>query len=98
MANQVSFELVLLDQGTLINWIRKYKEDGYNIINRKKGMTAQAEQRQTDSRTSKTNKGPKTEEFKAYCRERVHKKIGCLSFPKNQEPKSEEIATMDGCS
>ena len=38
IANQVSLELGLSNQGMLHNWIRKYKEDGYNVINHKKGV------------------------------------------------------------
>lgn len=92
LAYQVSLELVLPNQGIIHNWIRKYKEDGYNVINHKKGRPTHERQRQANSRTSKTNKGPKTKELKAYCRERIHKKIRCLSFSKNQKPKTKEIA------
>ena len=92
LAYQVSLELVLPNQGIIHNWIRKYKEDGYNVINHKKDRPTHERQRQANSRASKTNKRPKTEEFKTYCRERIHKKIRRLSFSKNKKPKTEEIA------
>ncbi|PXZ12802.1 IS3 family transposase, partial [Lactobacillus helveticus] len=37
VADQVSLELGLSSRGMIYNWIRKYKEDGYNVINHKKG-------------------------------------------------------------
>ena len=77
----------------IYNWIRKYKEDGYNVINHKKGRPAHEGQRQTDSRASKANKGPQTEELKTYCRERICKKIERLSLTKNQRPTAQEIVS-----
>ena len=92
-ARRVSLELGLSNGGQIHNWIRKYKEDGYNVINHKKGRSAHEGQRQTDSRASKANKRPQTEELKTYCRERICKKIERLSLPKKQKPTAQEIAT-----
>lgn len=58
-ARQVSLDLGLPSQGMLHNWIRKYKEDGYNVINHKKGRPTHEGQRQTDSRASEANKHSK---------------------------------------
>ena len=77
----------------LHNWIRKYKEDGYNVINHKKGRPTHEGQRQTDSRASEANKRPQTEELKTYCRERICKKIERLSLPKNRKPTAQEIVS-----
>lgn len=52
VADQVSLELGLSSRGMIYNWIRKYKEDGYNVINHQKGRPAHEGQRQTDSRAS----------------------------------------------
>ena len=92
-ARQVSLDLGLPSQGMLHNWIRKYKEDGYNVINHKKGRPTHEGQRQTDSRASEANKRPQTEELKTYCRERICKKIERLSLPKKRKPTAPEIAT-----
>ncbi|AHI12072.1 IS3 family transposase [Lactobacillus helveticus] len=92
-ARRVSLELGLSNGGQIHNWIRKYKEDGYNVINHKKGRPTHEEQRQADRGASKADKRPKTEELKTYCRERVCKKIERLSLPKNQKPTAQEIAT-----
>ncbi|QNQ82855.1 IS3 family transposase [Lactobacillus sp. PV037] len=91
--SQISLDLGLRSRAMLYNWVRKYKENGYNVINHKKGRRSNAEQRQTDSRTSKANQGPQTKEFRAYCRERIYKKIRCLSGTKNQKPKAQEIVS-----
>ncbi|MBP2059004.1 transposase InsO family protein/transposase-like protein [Lactobacillus colini] len=91
--NQISLDLGLPNQGTLHNWLRKYKEDGYNVINHKKGRKSSEGQGQTNSRTSKANQRPKTEESRAYCRKQIYKKIGCLSLSKNQKPKAQEIVS-----
>ena len=93
VANQVSLELGLPSNGMLYNWIRKYKEDGYNVINHKKGRPTHEGQRQANSRASKANKGPQAAELETYCRERICKKIERLSLPKNQKPTAQEIAT-----
>ncbi len=45
-ADQVSLELGLSSRGMIYNWIRKYKEDGHNVINHKKGRPAHEGQRQ----------------------------------------------------
>jgi len=39
-AQQVSIELGLRSKGTLHNWIKNYKENGYNIIERPRGRSA----------------------------------------------------------
>ena len=89
----VSLDLALPSQGLIHNWIRKYKEDGYNVINHKKGSPFHEKQRPTNQRTSKTTKRPKTRELKAYCRKRICKKIERLSFSK-KKPKAKEIAQV----
>ena len=94
VADQVSLELGLSSRGMIYNWIRKDKEDGYNVINHQKGRPAHEGQRQTDSRASKANKGPQTEELKTYCRERICKKIERLSLTKNQRPTAQEIVSV----
>lgn len=79
---QIALDLALPNRGMLHNWIRKYKKDGYNVINYKKGRPIHDRQRQTDQSSSKASQRLKSEEFKAYCRARIFKKIRCLSLPK----------------
>lgn len=85
-ANQVSLDLGLPSSGMIYNWLRKYKEDGYNVINHKKGRPHHEKQRPTNQRL-------KTTESQAYCRKRICKKIERLSFQK-KKPKASEIAQV----
>lgn len=39
----VSLDIGLLGDGTLHNWIKKYKENGYNIVERKQGQNSTME-------------------------------------------------------
>lgn len=59
--DQISLDLALPSRGMIHNWIRKYKEDGYNVINHQKGKFTHG--RQANSRTAETNKRPKTKEI-----------------------------------
>lgn len=70
-ANQVSLDLGLPSSGMIYNWLRKYKEDGYSVINHKKGRPHHEKQRPTNQRTTKTSKRLKTTESQAYCRKRI---------------------------
>lgn len=91
--SKVSLDLALPSRGMIHNWIRKYKKDGYNVINHKKGKPTHEGQRQTDQSSSKASQRLKPEEFKAYCRTRIYKKIRCLSLTKKQKPRAQEIVT-----
>ncbi len=88
--NGVSLDLGLSNQGTLSRWIKEYKENGYTVIERKKGRHAKEEtedgsgiRRRTGSLTSG--------ELETYDRERILKKIRRLGFGK-REIRKEEIA------
>lgn len=91
--NQISLDLGLRSCGQLYNWLRKYIEDGYNVINHKKGRPTREKQRSRNQAASQADQGPKTEESRAYCRKRIYKKIGRLSFRKDQKPEAKEIAS-----
>ncbi len=88
-AYSVSLELGLKSQGILINWIRSYKENGYNVVIKRKGRQACEEQRAREIEERKRRIA--SPEFKAYCRERIYKKIGCLGS-KEKKPTKIEIA------
>lgn len=81
----VALDLALPSNGLIYNWIRKYKEDGYNVINHKKDKSTHARQRQADQRPSKANKSLKSKEFKAYCRTRIYKKLDALVSERNKD-------------
>ena len=68
----------------LINWIRSYKENGYNVVIKRKGRrTCEQRAREIEERKRRIA----SPEFKAYCRERIYKKIGCLGSKEKNQPK-----------
>lgn len=90
--NAVALDLGLPGNGMLSNWIRSYKENGYNVVIKKKGRRIHEQERVKRIRTAQARKRQvASPEFKAYCRKRIYKKIGCLGS-KKKEPTKTEIA------
>ncbi|MCZ3582086.1 IS3 family transposase, partial [Lactobacillus gasseri] len=87
-AYSVSLELGLKSQGMLINWIRSYKENGYNVVIKRKGRRTREQRTREIEERKRRIASP---EFKAYCRERIYKKIECLGS-KEKKPTKTEIA------
>ena len=87
-AYSVSLELGLKSQGMLINWIRSYKENGYNVVIKRKGRRTREQRAREIEERKRRIASP---EFKAYCRECIYKKIGCLGS-KEKKPTKTEIA------
>ncbi len=87
-ANAVSIDLGLSNQGMLAGWIRKYIEDGYNVIERKKGRYAKGEDKE---RTRRRTEEGKRADPAAYHRERILKKIRRLGYGA-RKARVEEIA------
>ena len=94
--NQVSLELGLSNHGTLPRWIKEYIENGYTVIERKRGRHAKEEKdnRGTSGRergTAAAERRTSSEESQAYNTDRIRKKIRRLGFGK-RETRIEEIA------
>ncbi|MBR3357976.1 MAG: transposase [Solobacterium sp.] len=77
--HQVSLDLGSATQGTLARWIKEYKENGYTVIERKRGRHAKEEK--DNGRTSGRERGTVTterraspEESQAYDTDRIRKK------------------------
>ena len=88
----VSLDLGLSSRSMLSNWIRSYKENGYNVVIKKKGRSTH--ESKTADRTRKTQERKRraaSPKFKTYCRKFIYKKIGCLGS-KEKEPTKTEIA------
>jgi transposase InsO family protein/transposase-like protein len=88
----VSLDLGLPSEGTLHAWIKSYKENGYTVVERKKGRHGSKEAEDSSGIRSRTE-GLEGREPEAYHRDRIHKKIECLSFGK-REVRREEIAVV----
>ncbi|MCT7731349.1 MAG: IS3 family transposase [Lactobacillus crispatus] len=88
----VALELGLSSAGMLSNWIRSYRENGYNVVIKQKGRRTHEQEKAERIRAAQARKRRATSpEFKAYCRKRIYKKIGCLGS-KKKEPTKTEIA------
>ena len=86
----VSIDLGLLNHGMLFNWIKSYKENGYNVVEKKRGRHAKEENdchrtRNQEYGTREENQGIRREEPPLNNRERIHKKIRCLSYGTKEE-------------
>ena len=83
---QLSLELGLKSIGTLSIWLREYKENGYNVIIKQKGLPA-CGQRESKITQGIGERDPKAERRKlaiAYC-ERICKKLKALDQDKDRE-------------
>ncbi|WP_317638217.1 IS3 family transposase [Lactobacillus xylocopicola] len=93
---QVSLDLELKSSGMLANWLRQYRENGYNVVNHQKGRRRHDQKRATDQAGEPPLKARERAltpaELKADHRERIRKKIASLSRPAGQEPQAAEIA------
>ena len=94
-ANEVSLDLGLSNYEMLPRWIKEYKENGYTVIERKKGRHAKEEDSRGTSggerSTENTERRASAEESRAYDQIRIRKKIECLGFGK-REVRKEEIS------
>ena len=88
----VSLDLGLPNRGILQAWIRSYKENGYTVVERKKGRHARKE-KEDGGRAREGAEDPEGREPEAYCRESILKKIECLSLARRR-PEKEEIAAV----
>ncbi len=88
----VSVELGLPNQGTLAAWIKSYKENGYTVVERKRGRHGKEETEDNRGVRSRTE-SLEGREPEAYHRERILKKIRCLGYGK-REVRKEEIAAV----
>ena len=86
----VSVDLGLTSDGLLSSWIKKYKENGYSIIELKRGRKKNEE---NERRTFEGEQETSRENIEARNRESIYKKIKCLSLTK-RKPRKEEIAQV----
>ena len=90
--NAVALDLGLTSRSILSNWSHSYKENGYNVVIKKKGRLTHEQEKVDRTRAAQERKHrAASPEFKAYCRKRIYKKIGCLGS-KEKKPTKTEIA------
>ncbi|MCT0197558.1 IS3 family transposase, partial [Lactobacillus helveticus] len=70
--NAVALDLGLASRGMLGNWIRSCKENGYNVVIKKKGRRTHEQEKAERIRAAQARKRQAVSpEFKAYCRKRI---------------------------
>ena len=84
----IALDLGLSNDGLLHTWIKSYKENGYTVVERKRGRHGKKE-RDDSGRIQSRNQALEGRELETYCRERIHKKIKCLSYTKRKVTKKE---------
>ena len=88
----IAIDLGLSSDSLLRSWIKSYKENGYTVVERKHGKHDKKERDDSGGIQSR-NQALEGRELEAYRRERIHKKIKCLSYTKRKVTK-EEIAVV----
>ena len=90
-AYQVALDLGLKSNGMLANWLRSYRENGYNVVIKQKGRLPHAQTRSRNQTSEARKRALTPAELEADHRERIYKKIDRLSRPADQEPQAAEI-------
>ena len=92
---QVSIELGLPSHGMLSLWIKSFKENGYTIVEKQRGRHPydKKERKEDSGAVGEGERHTPTADTETYNRERIHKKIECLSSAKGK-PSKREIACV----
>lgn len=86
----VAIDIGLLNYGMLQNWIKKYKENGYNIVERKRGRTTMPKVTKKEENETKDEKIKRLEEENLYLKAELEysKKLrAVVQARKNQQQK-----------
>ena len=87
---RVSIDIGLSSDGMLHNWIKKYKENGYNIVERKRGRPTMPKVTKKKENETKDEKIKRLEEENLYLKAELEysKKLrAVVQARKNQQPK-----------
>lgn len=93
-SHSVAIDIGLISLGILNSWIKSYIENGYNVVERKRGRHAKEERSKERGRTAEGNRRAETAEPAPDSRERIHKKIECLSYGTKEERITEIVKAI----
>ena len=90
----VAIDIGLISVGILNSWIKSYIENGYNVVERKRGRHAKEERCKECRGSSEGNRRAETAELTLNSRERIYKKIECLSYGTKEERVKEIVEAI----
>lgn len=90
----VAIDIGLSSRGMLVNWLKSYVENGYNIVEKKRGQHDKQKERNDTVRNAKIDQGAGTSEPSLTCRERILKKLGCLNYGAKEERTKEIVKAI----
>ena len=84
---QISLELGLRSRGMLVNWVREYKENGYNVVIRKKGRPSahDKEQKEVAQGTGSRGQAAEAGKLRAAYQKLLYKKTKRLGSETSEE-------------
>ena len=84
---QISLELGLRSRGMLVNWVREYKENGYNVVIRKKGRPSahDKEQKEVAQGTGSRDQAAEAGKLRAAYQKLLYKKTKRLGSETSEE-------------
>lgn len=82
---ELSLKLGLRSKGMLSNWIREYKNNGYNVVIKKKGRPSIHETEEITQRTGKEDPAARRRKLKIAYRQCLRKKTKCLGSETTEE-------------
>ena len=91
----IALDLGLPSDGALYAWLKSYKENGYTVVERKRGRHGKKESKDDRGIRSRTQ-SLEGRELETYRRDRVYKKIKCLSYTKRKVTKKEIAVVISG--
>lgn len=82
---ELSLELGLRSSGILNNWVREYKENGYNVVIKKKGRRPSHEPEEVTQGTGEEDPAARRRKLKIAYHECLRKKTKCLGSETTEE-------------
>lgn len=81
----VAIDIGLSSRGILANWIKSYVENGYNIVEKKRGQHDKQKEKNDTVRNAEKDQGTGTSEPSLTCRERILKKLDALVMERKKK-------------
>ena len=90
----VAIDICLLSKSQLQSWIKSYIENDYNVVEKKRGRHAKQEERDDAGGTQEAERRVETTKPAPSSRDRILKKIRCLSYGTKEERVKEIVKAI----